>query len=153
MVFKPCTRDPGIQKTKLFEGQSQKTRFGDLIKEVLSEFFDEEILQRFGTTQDNLDTLTLSSYLGDLYCNLIARLSRIVSRAFTALEIDNFSLHRLLRVALLSGSFFNFNGVLLIDLVIMIAAFYCFLSFLMLLFLRLNNAIFSSFPRRSYLSR
>jgi hypothetical protein len=47
MISKSRTRDPDIQKTKVFEGQSQKTRFGDLIKEVLSDFSDEEILQRY----------------------------------------------------------------------------------------------------------
>ena len=50
VISNPRTLDPLVPKTKLFEGQSQKNRFGELIKEVLSEFNNEEMLQRFGTS-------------------------------------------------------------------------------------------------------
>jgi hypothetical protein len=63
LMSKPRARDPRIQKTKLFEGHSQKTRFCDLIKEILDEFTDDEILQRFGVKKDDLASHSIRKYI------------------------------------------------------------------------------------------
>jgi hypothetical protein len=65
MISKPRSRDPLVQRTKLFEGQSQKNRFGELIKEVLLEFDDEEMLQRFGTLHENLASHSIRKFIID----------------------------------------------------------------------------------------
>jgi hypothetical protein len=52
LISKARTRDLQTQKTKLFEGHSQRVRFADLINEELSRYSDEQILQIFGTSKD-----------------------------------------------------------------------------------------------------
>jgi hypothetical protein len=71
MISKARTRDPQTQKTKLFEGHSQRVRFADLINEVLSRYSDEQILQIFGTSKEQLATHSIRKYILDLLCSTL----------------------------------------------------------------------------------
>lgn len=65
MISKSRSQGVSGTKTKLFEGNAQSTRFADFIKVALNEFSDEEILQIFGTTTDNLATHSIRKFILD----------------------------------------------------------------------------------------
>ena len=71
MISRSKSRDSGVQKTKLFEGKAQHTRYGDVIKAALKEFSDEEILQVFGTTAENLATHSIRKFIIDYLTSII----------------------------------------------------------------------------------
>ncbi len=62
IVSKP-RREGDSSKTKLFEGLSQKNRFAEMIKEVLDDYSDEELLQIFGTNKENIATHSIRKFI------------------------------------------------------------------------------------------
>lgn len=71
MISKPRSADPSGQKTKLFEGNLQKIRFGDFIREVLQGYSDEEVLQLFGSTADQLATHSIRKFILDYLISIL----------------------------------------------------------------------------------
>ena len=71
MISKSRTPDPVAIKTKLFEGHAQNVRFADFIKVCLDEFSEEEVLQIFGTSVENLATHSIRKYILDYLTSVL----------------------------------------------------------------------------------
>jgi hypothetical protein len=64
MISRPRTAI-SAEKTKLFDGNMQKIRYADLIRAVLNEYSDDEMLQLFGTSKEALGTHSIRKYIID----------------------------------------------------------------------------------------